>query len=249
LREICGIAHDHGAWVHVDGAFGLWAAATPSLRHLLDGVGLADSWATDAHKWLNVPFDCGIVLCAHPDSHRTAMTLSAAYLTRTGSRDGTDWTFESSRRARAFAVWAALRSLGRTGVGNLVERCCVQARRFAEILSTNDEVAILNDVVLNQVLVRIGDDDERTRAVAATVQASGVTWLGTTVWQSKTALCISVCDHATDDADVAAAAQVVLRAVARNLKGDTRGAPVRQDASSDPMSSSAADRAQVPLGP
>ncbi len=217
LREICGIAHQHGAWVHVDGAFGLWAAATPSLRHLVDGVGLADSWATDAHKWLNVPYDCGIVLCAHPGSHQAAMTLSAAYLTRTGSRDGTDWTPESSRRARAFAVWAALRSLGRTGVGNLVERCCAQARRFAEILSANDQVAILNDVVLNQVLVRIADDDERTRAVAAAVQASGVAWLSTTVRQGKTALRISVCDHATDDANIAAAAQAVLRAVAGNL--------------------------------
>ena len=144
------------------------------------------------------------------------MTLSAAYLTRIGSRDGTDWTPESSRRARALPVWAALRSLGRAGVGNLVERCCAQARRFAEILSTNEEIAILNDVVLNQVLVRIGDDDERTRAVAAAVQASGVTWLGTTVRQGKTALRISVSDHATDDADVAAAAQAVLRAVARN---------------------------------
>ena len=217
LREICRIAHEQDAWVHVDGAFGLWAAATPSLRHLLDGVGLADTWATDAHKWLNVPYDCGIVLCAHPDSHRAAMRLSADYLARTGSRDGTDWTPESSRRARAFPVWAALRSLGRAGVANLVERCCAQARRFAEILSTNDEVAILNDVVLNQVLVRIGDDDERTRAVAAAVQASGVTWLGTTVRQGKTALRISVCDHATDDADVAAAAEAVLRAVAGNL--------------------------------
>jgi len=217
FREICEVAHEHDAWVHVDGAFGLWAAATPSLRHLLDGVELADSWATDAHKWLNVPYDCGIVLCAHPDSHQAAMTLSAAYLTRTGSRDGTDWTPESSRRARAFAVWAALRSLGRTGVGNLVERCCAHARRFAEILSTNDEVAILNDVVLNQVLVRVADDDERTRAVAAAVQASGVTWLSTTVRQGKTALRISVCDQATDDADVAVAAQAVLHAVARTL--------------------------------
>ena len=213
LREVCEVAHARDAWVHVDGAFGLWAAAAPSLRHVADGVELADSWATDGHKWLNVPYDCGIVLCAHPDSHRAAMTLSAAYLARTGSRDGADWTPESSRRARAFAVWAALRSLGRTGVASLVERSCAQARRFAEILSADDDLTILNDVVLNQVLVRVGDEDERTRAVAAAVQTSGATWLGTTVRRGRAALRISVSDHATDDEDVAVAAEAVLRAV------------------------------------
>jgi glutamate/tyrosine decarboxylase-like PLP-dependent enzyme len=212
LRQICELAHERGAWVHVDGAFGLWAAAAPARRHLTDGVELADSWATDAHKWLNVPYDCGIILCAHPDSHRAAMTLSAAYLARTGSRDGSDWTPESSRRARVFPVWAALRSLGRQGVSDLVERCCAHARRFAEILEADDDVTVLNDVVLNQVLVRVGDDDDRTRAVAATVQAEGATWLGTTVWQGNVALRISVSDQATDDHDVTTAARAVLRA-------------------------------------
>ena len=215
LREICEIAHERGGWVHVDGAFGLWAAASPALRHLVDGVELADSWATDGHKWLNVPYDCGIVLCAHPDSHRAAMTLSAPYLARTGDRDGADWTPESSRRARAFPLWTALRTLGRAGVAELVERSCAQARRFAELLAADSEVTVLNDVVLNQVLVRIGDNDERTRAVAETVQAGGIAWLGTTVRDGRTALRISVSDHATDDAAIAAAADAVLNAVHR----------------------------------
>ncbi|MBA2317680.1 MAG: aspartate aminotransferase family protein [Euzebyales bacterium] len=215
VGEICQVAHERGAWVHVDGAFGLWAAAAPSLAHLTGGVALADSWATDAHKWLNVPYDCGVVVCAHADSHRAAMTLSAAYLARTGSRDGADWTPESSRRARVFPVWAALRSLGRAGVADLVERSCAQARRFAEILAADEDIAVLNDVVLNQVLVRVGDDDERTRAVAAAVQAEGATWLGTTVRHGEVALRISVSDHATDDEDVTVAAAAVLRAVHR----------------------------------
>ena len=141
------------------------------------------------------------------------MTLSASYLARTGGRDGADWTPEGSRRARAFAVWASLRSLGRSGVADLVEGSCAHARRFADILGAEDEIAILNDVVLNQVLVRVGDDDERTRAVAAAVQSGGATWLGTTVRHGKVALRISVSDHATDDDDVAAAAAAVLRAV------------------------------------
>ncbi len=213
LREICEAAHGQGAWVHVDGAFGLWAAAAPTLAHLVDGAGLADSWATDAHKWLNVPYDSGIVLCAHPDSHRAAMTLSASYLARSGGRDGADWTPESSRRARAFAVWAALRCLGRNGVADLIERSCAQARLFAETLAAEPDVAILNEVVLNQALVRVGDDDERTRAVAAAVQAEGATWIGTTERRGVTALRFSVSDHATDDDDIRAAAEAVVRAM------------------------------------
>ena len=212
--EICDLVHDAGGWVHVDGAFGLWAAAAPTLRHLTQGAGRADSWAVDGHKWLNVPYDCGIVLCAHPDAHRRAMTLSAAYLARTGSRDGTDWTPESSRRARVFPVWAALRSLGRSGVADLVERTCRHARTFAEQLATDPAVAVLNDVVLNQVLVRIGDDDARTAQVAAAVQAEGQAWLGTTQWQGRTALRISVSDHATSDDDVATAVAALQRAIA-----------------------------------
>jgi glutamate/tyrosine decarboxylase-like PLP-dependent enzyme len=214
LGEICDLVHARGGWVHVDGAFGLWAAASPKLRHLTDGAGRADSWAVDGHKWLNVPYDCGIVLCAHPDSHRAAMALSAAYLARTGNRDGSDWTPESSRRARAFAVWAALRSLGRSGVADLVEDCCRHARMFAELLGEEPAVEILNDVVLNQVLVRVGDDDDRTARVAAAVQAEGQTWLGTTRWQGRTALRISVSDHATTSDHVATAVAAVRRAIA-----------------------------------
>jgi glutamate/tyrosine decarboxylase-like PLP-dependent enzyme len=214
LGEICDLVHTRGGWVHVDGAFGLWAAASPKLRHLTDGAGRADSWAVDGHKWLNVPYDCGIVLCAHPDSHRAAMALSAAYLARTGTRDGTDWTPESSRRARVFAVWAALRSLGRSGVADLVEDCCRHARMFAELLGEEPAVEILNDVVLNQVLVRVGDDDDRTARVAAAVQAQGQTWLGTTQWQGRTAVRISVSDHATTSAHVTMAVGAVRRAIA-----------------------------------
>jgi glutamate/tyrosine decarboxylase-like PLP-dependent enzyme len=212
MREICRIAHDREAWVHVDGAFGLWAAAAPSLRHLVDGVELADSWATDGHKWLNVPYDSGFALCAHPRAHRAAMSLSASYLADTGGRNGTDWTPESSRRARAFPVWAALRGLGRTGVAELVERSCARARQFAEILAADENFSILNEVVLNQVLVRVADDDERTRQVAAAVQVDGATWLGTTTWDGVTALRISVSDHATGPAEVTAAAERILRA-------------------------------------
>lgn len=215
IRQICRTAHQYGAWVHVDGAFGLWAAAAPSLRHLVDGVELADSWATDGHKWLNVPYDCGIALCAHPQAHRAAMGLSAAYLARTGSRDGADWTPESSRRARAFPVWAALRSLGRDGVTDLVEGSCAHARQFAAILSADDDITVLNDVVLNQVLIRVGGGDDRTREVAATVQAGGATWLGTTMRRGVAALRISISDHATTPDDVIAAAENVLRAVHR----------------------------------
>jgi glutamate/tyrosine decarboxylase-like PLP-dependent enzyme len=215
FRAIAEVAHEVGAWVHVDGAFGLWAAASPAHRHLVDGVRLADSWATDGHKWLNVPYDSGFVVCADPEAHRRAMALSASYLARAdGGRDGTDWTPESSRRARAFATWAALRSLGRDGVGRMVARCCDHTRRFVELLASDLEVTVLNDVVLNQALVRIGDDDARTLAVAAEVQRAGVIWLGTTVRHGVTSLRISVSDHATTDADIEAAAAQVQRALA-----------------------------------
>lgn len=212
LREICETAHARDAWVHVDGAFGLWAAAAPSRAHLADGVGLADSWATDGHKWLNVPYDCGIVLCAHPESHRAAMTLTASYLARTGARDGSDWTPESSRRARAFTLWAGLRSLGRDGVADLVERCCRHATTLATALAAEPGVEVLNDVVLNQVLLHVGDED-RTRAVAAAIQAEGRVWLGTTVRRGVPALRVSFSDHATTDDDVAVAVDAIGAAV------------------------------------
>lgn len=216
FRPIVEAARDAGAWVHVDGAFGLWAAASPAHRHLVDGAELADSWAVDGHKWLNVPYDSGFVICADPVAHRRALTLSAAYLARVdGGRDGTDWTPESSRRARAFATWAALRSLGRDGVGEMVARCCELTTRFVDLLREDPAVTVLNEVVLNQALVRIGDDDARTLAVAAEVQREGVVWLGTTVRRGTTSLRISVSDHATTEADVAAAAAAVRRAIAR----------------------------------
>ena len=216
LRRIAKICRDKGSWLHVDGAFGLWAAASPAHRYLVDGVELADSWATDGHKWLNVPYDSGFVACAHPESHSTAMAVRAPYLVREtdGARDGTDWTPESSRRARGFAVWAALRSLGREGIALLVDRCCDHATRFAEALSATEDLQVLNDVVLNQVLVRVGDDDARTRRTAAIVQSGGEAWLGDTVWRDKAALRISVSDHATTKTDVDRAIAAITDAAA-----------------------------------
>src|SRR5215217_5282250 len=161
LAAICAAGHDHGAWVHVDGAFGLWAGASPALRHLVAGVEQADSWATDAHKWLNVPYDSGLVFVAHPQAHLAAFAKVASYLTpgQGGERDPDGFVPEGSRRARGFPVWAALRSLGRSGVAELVERCCGHARRFADALAAADGVEVLNQVVLNQVLVRFPDPD------------------------------------------------------------------------------------------
>jgi glutamate/tyrosine decarboxylase-like PLP-dependent enzyme len=211
LDEVCDAAAEHGAWVHVDGAFGLWAAAAPSLRHLVAGVGRADSWATDAHKWLNVPYDAGLAFVAHPDAHHGAFSASAAYLP-TGARDAMDWTPESSRRARSFAIWAALRSLGREGVAEMVERCCACARRFAEVLGPQDGVEVLNDVVLNQVLVRFADDDAATDAVVAAVQAEGTCWMGPTAWRGRRAMRISVSNWATTFDDVDRSCAAVLEA-------------------------------------
>src|ERR1019366_6457956 len=155
LAAATTIAHEHGAWVHVDGAFGLWAAASPATRHLVDGIELADSWATDGHKWLNVPYDSGYAFCAHPEAHAAAMTYAAAYIKGQGEgdlRSPGDFVLESSRRARGFATWAALRQLGRRDLAELIERCCALARRFAEQLASIEGVSVLNDVVLNQVL-------------------------------------------------------------------------------------------------
>jgi glutamate/tyrosine decarboxylase-like PLP-dependent enzyme len=204
LRAASAAAHEQGAWVHVDGAFGLWAAANPSTRHLVAGIEQADSWGTDGHKWLNVPYDCGYVFCAHPDAHAAAMSYTAAYLTGQGSgglRAPADYVPESSRRARGFATWAALRQLGRTGVAELVERCCALARRFAEQLSEIDQVTIVNDVVLNQVLVNFGDDP-RTDRVIERVQSSGECWMGGTTWHGQRLMRISVSNWSTTEADV-----------------------------------------------
>ncbi|MCE9592605.1 MAG: aspartate aminotransferase family protein [Planctomycetes bacterium] len=220
LRPIGEAAAKAGAWLHVDGAFGLWAAASDELRHQLDGVELARSWATDAHKWLNVPYDCGIALTADPVAHRAAMNVTAAYLVR-GNDDAYnayDWVPESSRAARGLGVYAALRTLGRSGVRELVDRCCALARRMARRLSEARGVTILNDVVLDQVLVRFaapGDDavaaDQRTRAVATKVQQDGTCWLGTTTWRGRVALRISVTNWSTTEADIDRTAEAILR--------------------------------------
>jgi glutamate/tyrosine decarboxylase-like PLP-dependent enzyme len=207
-------AHDHGAWVHVDGAFGLWAAANPTTRHLTAGIETADSWATDGHKWLNVPYDSGYAFCAHPDAHSAALSYTATYLTGQGQggiRAPGDYVLESSRRARGFATWAALRQLGRTGVAELVERCCSLARRFAEQLSAIDNVTIVNDVVLNQVLVGFGDD-ERTDRVIESVQRSGECWMGATTWHGQRLMRISVSSWRTTEADVDRSVTAILTA-------------------------------------
>ncbi len=189
------------AWLHVDGAFGLWAAATPQLAHLVDGVARADSWATDAHKWLNVPYDSGLVFTAHPESHSAAFSARAAYLVfQSETRDQIDWNPEHSRRARGFAVYAAIRSLGRSGVAGIVERTCEHARAFADGLRALG-AEVLNDVVLNQVLFRFAADDDTARVLAA-VQASGEAWMSATTWGGRPAIRISVSNWQTSADDV-----------------------------------------------
>jgi len=205
LPAIAELSRDAGAWLHVDGAFGIWAAVSPRLRHLVNGIELADSWTTDAHKWLNVPYDSGIVLCAHPESHRAAMAATASYLIQDeGSRrvrDQMDWVPEFSRRARAFAVYAALRSLGRSGVVELVERCCDAATRFSEAIVELPGVELLNDVVLNQVLFRF-ESDEQTDEVLRQVQASSRVWLSGTTWNGRKAIRVSVSNWQTGDEEI-----------------------------------------------
>jgi glutamate/tyrosine decarboxylase-like PLP-dependent enzyme len=202
LMQVADATEASGAWLHVDGAFGLWAAVSPGLRHLVEGIERADSWTTDAHKWLNVPYDSGIVFCAHPNAHRAAMTVQADYLIQTEGgarlRDQVDWVPEFSRRARGFAVYAALRSLGRAGVVDLVERSCRQARRFAEQIGEVPGVEVLNDVVLNQVLFRF-EDDARTDDVLARVQDSGRVWMSGTSWDGRKAIRVSVSNWQTGD--------------------------------------------------
>jgi glutamate/tyrosine decarboxylase-like PLP-dependent enzyme len=218
LDAICDAAGD--AWVHVDGAFGMWAAASPSLGHLVRGIERADSWATDAHKWLNVPYDSGLAFCAHPDVHRAAMGTQASYLvaSEAGERDQLDWNPEASRRARGFPIYAAIRSLGRSGVADLVDRCCAHARRFAEELAREPGVEVLADVVLNQVLVRFldpgGDHDARTRAIVTAVQEDGTCWLSGTTWQGQAAMRISVSNWSTTTEDVDSSVAAILRAAA-----------------------------------
>ena len=221
LRAIAGIANARGAWLHVDGAFGLWARASRAHYALADGIELADSWATDAHKWLNVPYDCGVAFVRHAEDQRAAMTSAAAYLIQTAGaeRDAVDWVPEFSRRARGVPVYATLRTLGRDGVAALVDRCCARARQIARSLAAEEGVRILNDVVLNQVLVRFGNDDETTRAVVTGVQEEGTCWLSGTTWHGMAAMRISVSNWATSEEDVAQSAAAITR-VFRALRKD-----------------------------
>jgi glutamate/tyrosine decarboxylase-like PLP-dependent enzyme len=209
--DVVAAARAHGAWVHVDGAFGLWAGASPARRRLLGGAALADSWATDAHKWLNVPYDSGLAIVRDPALHRAAMTLSAPYLVAGGAgrRDPTDYTPEASRRARGFAIYAALRSLGRRGVAAMVDRCCDLARAMAERLRAIPGAEVLNEVVLNQVLVRFG---AATPQVVARVQEEGTCWLGGTTWRGEPAMRVSVSNWSTTAADVERSAAAIARA-------------------------------------
>lgn len=201
IGDICDIARGSGAWVHVDGAFGLWAAVSPRLRHLTVGLEKADSWATDGHKWLNVPYDSGIALVRDPRPLRAAMAITAEYLpTSTPHRNPSDFTPELSRRARGVEVWAALRHLGRRGVAEMIGRCCRHARRFADGFSASG-YQVLNEVVLNQVLVSFGDP-EKTKRVIAAIQQDGTCYCGGTVWQGREAMRISVSSWATTDEDV-----------------------------------------------
>ena len=211
VERVCRIARAAGAWVHVDGAFGLWAAAAPSRRHLAAGIALADSWATDAHKWLNVPYDCGLAFVGDPHALQAAMAITAEYLpTQSGFRNPADFTPELSRRARGVEVWAALRSLGREGLARMIEASCAQAQRFARKLAAAG-FEILNDVVLNQVLVSFGDA-ERTMRIIQAVQDDGTCWCGVTLWQGRTAMRISVSSWATTEADVDRSVEAIIGA-------------------------------------
>jgi glutamate/tyrosine decarboxylase-like PLP-dependent enzyme len=209
------VAHRHGAWVHVDGAFGLWAAAVPSLRHLVTGIGAADSWATDAHKTLNVPYDCGVAIVADRAAMRTALGVHASYLVAddSGPGDPLEKVPEFSRRARGVPVWAALRSLGRSGVAELVEGLARQARALADGIGALDGATVVNDVDYTQVCVTFGSDD-RTRAVAAYVIADGTAWMSGSRWHDQAVLRVSVSNWSTDDEDVRRSIDAVARAVA-----------------------------------
>ena len=211
LRDAIEAAHDHGAWVHVDGAFGLWAAASPRTRHLVDGLGGADSWGCDGHKWLNLPYDSGFAFCSRPAVHATAVRYSAPYLTGSGT-DAlamSDFTLQSSRRARGFSTWALLRHLGRTGVADVVDHLCAMARRAADGLAAGG-ARIANQVALNMVLADFGDDGTNA-AIAAAVQDEGTAWLATTDWQGRRLLRLSLSSWSTTEADIDAAVASILR--------------------------------------
>jgi glutamate/tyrosine decarboxylase-like PLP-dependent enzyme len=212
ISEIAECVRQHNGWLHVDGAFGLWAAASPQYRDLVRGIELADSLAVDCHKWLNVPYDSGLVFVRDVSAHHAAMSFSAAYLVPAPgqARDNYAWVPDGSRRARGFAVYAALRSLGRKGIAAMIVRCCLLAHRMADRLSKSPRVQILNDVVLNQVLVRF-ETDEFTAEVIRRVQQDGACWLGGTTWHGMHAMRISVSNWSTSEADIDLSADAILR--------------------------------------
>jgi glutamate/tyrosine decarboxylase-like PLP-dependent enzyme len=227
VPAIAQIAREHNAWCHVDGAFGLWAAATPTLRGLVEGVAEADSWATDAHKWLNVPYDCGVAIVRDRAAHAAAMNsfAGAEYIPQPlhDERYEAEWVPEFSRRARGFAVYAALRELGRDGVAALVERCCGCARLMAEELARDSRVTVLNDVVLNQVLVRFACDGANvTDEVVETVQREGTCWMSGTEWEGQPAMRISVCNWRTTADDIRRSAKAILGCLDLSVAGRNR---------------------------
>src|SRR5690349_20372748 len=221
LLPIVASAREAGAWVHVDGAFGLWAAASPKLASLVAGADGADSWALDAHKWLNVPYDCGVVIVADTEAHTAAMSATADYLLATD--DGLTRTPEMSRRGRQIPVYAAMRHLGRSGIADMVERNCAQAARLARAMEGVDGAEVLNDVVLNQVLLRFDGDDERTERVIEELQRSGEAWLGGTVWHGVRAARVAFSNWSTTDDDVDRLAAALEEA----LSAARAGSPVR----------------------
>jgi glutamate/tyrosine decarboxylase-like PLP-dependent enzyme len=217
--EIAEAAHHYGAWLHVDGAFGLWAAASPRLRERTAGVERADSWATDGHKWLNVPYDCGFAIVRDPEAQRAALSSfsGANYIppAEHGERYNGDWVPEFSRRARGFPVYAAIRSLGRSGVAELVERCCGCAQLMGSLLATSEGAEVLNDVVLNQVLVRfVRDGANVTDEVIARVQEEGTCWMSGTSWDGQPAMRISICNWRTTEDDIRRSAEAIAAAAA-----------------------------------
>jgi glutamate/tyrosine decarboxylase-like PLP-dependent enzyme len=217
IDQIADVAKTHGAWLHVDGAFGLWAAASPKYSALTRGIARADSVASDAHKWLNVPYDCGIAFCADEPAHRAAMSLGAAYMVSTGrERDPHEFVPEESRRARAVPVYAALRALGRKGLAEIIERNCSQARRLAQGLRTAG-LEVLNEVVLNQVLVAFGDAEQTRRTIAA-IQNEGTCWCGGTVWHDRTAMRISVSNWSTSSEDIERSLEAIVRIAAQSAQ-------------------------------
>ena len=209
IKNICETVSKNDVWIHVDGAFGLWAAATPSKKYLTKGIELADSWATDAHKWLNVPYDSGLAFIKHSESLRSALSLTAPYLPQGEHREPSQFVPELSRRSRGVEIWTALYSLGRRGLAEMIERTCRHAKRFAEGLS-DAGYQILNDVVINQVLVSFGDA-ETTNKVISKIQEDGTCWCGGTIWQEKTAMRISVVSWATTDEDVEKSLEAMIR--------------------------------------